>query len=129
MLCVRVKAWSGTVTPSDYLHSSFWPLSVALSHTPSDFHPPPPRPPSVLSGVMATDPSSAAYPGIPEQLFGSLASAVLRPADERGNGKTSLSFPPPSKTATKLLFPPALCSFVFLIASTPSAFLTLERQL
>lgn len=49
-------------------------------------------------GVMVTDPSGTAYPGIPEQLFGSSASVPLRPGDERGSGKTSFSFSPLSDT-------------------------------
>lgn len=74
MLCVHVKAWSVTVTLVWLLSLPFLAsLCRSVSHP---FGLAPPRPPSVLSGVMATDPSSTAYPGIPEQLFGSSASAV-----------------------------------------------------
>lgn len=67
-------------------------------------------------------------PGIPEQLFGSSASVVLRPGDERGNGKTFIFIFPSFQNSKKLLFPPTLCSFVFLIVSTQSALLTLTRR-
>lgn len=57
------------------------------------------------SGVTVTDPSGTAYPGIPEQLFGSPASVPLRPGDERGSGETSFSFSPSFRHNRKLLFP------------------------
>lgn len=90
-------------------------LLLFLSLTPSG--PPLPPPPAILSGVTVTDPSGTAYPGIPEQLFGSSASVLLRPRDERGSGKTFFFFSS-FQHNRELLFPPALCSFVPLIVST-----------
>lgn len=82
------------------------PVSHSFRHLP---------PPSLRSGVAVTDPSGTAYPSIPEQLYGSWASVVLRPGDERRGGKTYFSLFP---TEFKAIIPTALCSFVAGTANT-----------
>lgn len=78
-----------TVRPVFIALSPVWSVCCSVPRSPRLLLPPP----SVLSGVMVTDPSGTTYPGIPEQLYGSSASVALRPGDERGGGKDFFSLP------------------------------------